>query len=112
MTITPSRRAAPPWWFALPALVLFAFVVLVPSARGMYYAFTGWDGLSPHLPFVGGANFVQAVRDPEARAAIGHTVLVAVAVTVLQNGVGLLLALGVDSAIKSRTVLRVLLFAP
>jgi len=31
---------------------------------------------------------------------------------VIQNGVGLLLALGVNSAIKSRNVLRVFLFAP
>lgn len=106
------RRPGPPWWFALPALVLFAFVVLVPSARGVYYGFTDWDGLSPHFSLVGGANFTAAWRDVDARAAIGHTLLIAVAVTVLQNGFGLLLALGVNSAIKSRTVLRVALFAP
>ena len=31
---------------------------------------------------------------------------------VIQNGIGLLLALGVNSMIKTRNVLRVLLFAP
>lgn len=112
VTVPRRRRAGPPWWFALPALALFAFVVLVPSVRGVSYAFTNWDGLSPHFAFVGGANFVAAWRDPDARQAIGHTVLIAVAVTVIQNGFGLLLALGVNSAIKSRTVLRMALFAP
>ena len=47
------RRATPPWWFVLPALLLFAFVVLVPSARGVYYAFTDWDGLDPSFAFIG-----------------------------------------------------------
>jgi raffinose/stachyose/melibiose transport system permease protein len=34
------RHVTPPWWFTVPAMLLFAFVVLVPSARGVYYAFT------------------------------------------------------------------------
>jgi raffinose/stachyose/melibiose transport system permease protein len=96
----------------VPALLLFAFVVLVPSARGVYYAFTDWDGLSPNFSFVGLGNFVEMTSDPAARQAVGQTLLIAVAITVIQNGIGLLLALGVNSAIKSRNVLRVLLFAP
>ncbi|MBP2329666.1 raffinose/stachyose/melibiose transport system permease protein [Kibdelosporangium banguiense] len=106
------RRAAAPWWFAVPAMLLFAFVVLVPSARGVYYAFTDWDGLDPNFSFVGMGNFVEMFGDPVAAQAIWHTLLIAVAVTVIQNGFGLLLALGVNSMIKSRNVLRVFLFAP
>ena len=106
------RRTTPSWWFALPAMLLFAFVVLVPSVRGVYYAFTDWDGLDPEFSFVGLANFVEMPRDPAAMQAIWHTILIAVAITIIQNGVGLLLALGVNSAIKSRNVLRVFLFAP
>ncbi|MGW1030029.1 carbohydrate ABC transporter permease [Streptomyces sp. NPDC002577] len=105
-------RTAPPWWFALPALLLFAFVVLVPSARGVYYAFTDWDGLDPDFSFVGLDNFSAMFRDSDAVQAIGHTLLIAVSITVVQNAVGLLLALGVNTAIKSRNVLRVFLFAP
>jgi raffinose/stachyose/melibiose transport system permease protein len=108
----PGRRTVPPWWFALPAMLLFAFVVLVPSVRGVYYAFTDWDGLNPQLSFVGSGNFTEVWRDPDARQAIGHTVLIAAAITIIQNGFGLMLALGVNSIIKSRNVLRVLLFAP
>src|SRR3954453_2562608 len=102
----------PPWWFTAPALALFAFVVLIPSVRGVYYAFTDWDGLDPHFSFVGLGNFVELTRDPDARQAIRHTLLIAVAITIVQNGFGLLLALGVNSTIKSRNVLRVFLFAP
>lgn len=111
---TRVRRAhnAPPWWFALPALLLFAFVVLVPSVRGVYYAFTDWDGLSRDFSFVGLGNFSDMLGDADARQAVWHTLLIAVAITVVQNAVGLVLALGVNSAIRSRNVLRVFLFAP
>jgi raffinose/stachyose/melibiose transport system permease protein len=110
---TKSRlRTAPPWWFALPALLLFAFVVVVPSARGLYYAFTNWDGLDPKFHLIGLGNFRAMLKDPTAMLVIRHTLVIAVAVTVIQNGLGLLLALGVNSAIRSRNVLRVFLFAP
>lgn len=107
-----GRRSGPPWWFMVPALLLFGFVVLVPSARGVYYAFTDWDGLSPNFSWVGLGNFAEMVSDPAATQAIWHTLVIAVAITVIQNGIGLLLALGVNSTIKSRNVLRVFLFAP
>jgi raffinose/stachyose/melibiose transport system permease protein len=105
-------RSGPPWWFVAPALVLFAFVVLVPSARGIYYAFTDWDGLSPDWSFNGLDNFTTMLDDPNAVQAVWHTLLIAVSITIIQNGLGLLLALGVNSMIKSRNVLRVFLFAP
>jgi len=93
-------------------MLLFTFVVLVPSARGIYYAFTDWDGLDPSLSFIGLDNFRQMSRDPDAVQAIRHTLLIAVSITIIQNGVGLLLALGVNTMIRSRNVLRVFLFAP
>ncbi|MFG1663857.1 carbohydrate ABC transporter permease [Streptomyces sp. Y7] len=114
MKVVPARRArsSPPWWFMAPALLLFAFVVLVPSVRGVYYAFTDWDGLSPDFSFVGLGNFADMVADADARQAVWHTLVIAVSITVIQNAVGLALALGVNTAIKSRNLLRVFLFAP
>jgi len=106
------RHATPPWWFTLPAMLLFAFVVLVPSARGVYYAFTDWDGLDPNFSLIGLGNFVAMRNDPDAIQAIKHTLLIAVSITFIQNGLGLLLALGVNTMIRSRNVLRVFLFAP
>ena len=106
------RHAAPPWWFTVPALLLFTFVVLVPSARGVHYAFTDWDGLDPDFAVIGLDNFTAIADDPDALQAIWHTLLIAVAITVIQNGIGLLLALGVNTMIKSRNFLRALLFAP
>ncbi|HEX8627036.1 MAG TPA: sugar ABC transporter permease [Catenuloplanes sp.] len=105
-------RPPAPWWFLLPAIVLYLFVVLVPSASGTWTAFTDWDGLSPVRDFVGLANFREILADPAGRGAAINTLLIAVAITIVQNAVGLLLALGVNTRIKSRNVLRVVLFTP
>ncbi|MFF5160131.1 carbohydrate ABC transporter permease [Streptomyces sp. NPDC000348] len=110
-----GKRAAgnrAPWWFVLPALVFFAFVVLVPSVQGSYFAFTDWDGISPVKNFVGLDQFRKLWDDSAARDAVGTTLLAAIAITVVQNAIGLLLALGVNARIKSRTILRVFFFAP
>ncbi|MEU5879947.1 sugar ABC transporter permease [Spirillospora sp. NPDC047279] len=108
----PVRHARVPVWFVLPALGLYVFVVLLPSVQGAGLAFTDWDGLNPARHFVGLGNFRQMWDDPAARGALRQTLIIAVAITVLQNALGLALALGVHSRIKSRFVLRVLLFAP
>jgi raffinose/stachyose/melibiose transport system permease protein len=106
------RRSFAPWWFIVPALVLYAFVVLVPSARGAYLSLTDWNGINPVSHFIGLKNFLQALHDSAAKASVTQTLLLAFTVTVVQNFVGLLLALGVHSRIRSRNFLRVLLFAP
>ena len=110
----PGRHRAwrAPGWFLLPALALYGFVVLLPSVQGTAFAFTDWDGINPVKHFVGLEKFRQMLDDPVARQGLRQTFVIAVAVTVVQNAIGLALALGVHSLIKSRNVLRVLLFAP
>jgi raffinose/stachyose/melibiose transport system permease protein len=98
--------------FAVPALVFYLFVIVVPTVQGTTYAFTDWDGLSSTFSFVGLDNVVSVLTDPASLKAIINTVIIAVVFTVVQNLIGLGLALGVNSRIKSRNVLKVLLFMP
>ncbi|SNS43348.1 carbohydrate ABC transporter membrane protein 1, CUT1 family [Actinomadura meyerae] len=106
-----ARFLSPPWWFAAPALAVYALVVLYPSASGVVYAFTDWNGLGER-GFNGLDNFTRLFRDEAARGSLVNTLLLTVAIVFVQNGIGLLLALGVHARIKSRTVLRVVFFAP
>jgi raffinose/stachyose/melibiose transport system permease protein len=106
------RRWLAVWWFALPAVVFYVFVMIVPAARGVFEAFTNWDGLSSTQTFVGFSNFVTILHDPVALGAIIHTLIIAISVTVFQNLIGLLLALGVKSNIKTGKILSVIFFAP
>jgi len=105
------RSRMPPWWFVAPALVVYGLVVLYPSISGMVYAFTDWSGLGGKS-FNGLANFRQLAHDDAARGSVRNTVLLTVTILFVQNGVGLLLALGVHALIKSRALLRVIFFAP
>lgn len=115
--VAPPRRAhrlrrTAPGWFLLPAAAFYLFSVIVPSVQGTAFAFTDWDGLSPAKAFVGLDQFRRLASDGDARGAIANTLVIGLGITVVQTLVGLLLALGVHSKIKSRHVLRVLFFAP
>ncbi|GAA5162598.1 sugar ABC transporter permease [Amycolatopsis dongchuanensis] len=129
MTVTSERVAEPrvrkgparrrktsatkvPFWFAVPCLVVFFAVVAYPTVQGVLYAFTDWSGLGSAIHFNGLANFVALFSSSDTVGALWHTVLMAVVITVVQNAIGLALALGVSSRVKSRNVLRTLLFAP
>jgi raffinose/stachyose/melibiose transport system permease protein len=97
--------------FVVPALVVYAIIVLYPSIAGVVYAFTDWSGIGS-FKFVGLANFHTLLHDDRALASITNTLLLTVAIVIVQNGIGLLLALGVNTNIRSRALLRVIFFAP
>lgn len=109
-----ARRAGVnvPWWFLAPAVAIYLFIVVMPSFRGGFFSFTDWNGLGEDWAFVGFQNFVDVFSDRAARAALLNTVILAVVATVVQNAIGLALALGLNSMVKSRYVLRVIFFAP
>ena len=49
--------------FAGPAVILFSAVVIVPFIFGLYLTFTGWDGISSSIPFVGFENYLSLFKD-------------------------------------------------
>lgn len=108
------RRASihVPVWFVLPAAAVFVFVLVVPSAQGIVYSFTDWDGFNDDYSFVGLQNYVRIFTDGRAGTPILNTLLLAAVVIVFQNAIGLLLALGLNSLVRSRHILRVVFFVP
>jgi raffinose/stachyose/melibiose transport system permease protein len=114
VTRAPRRgsRLRPPWWFVIPALAFFAFAVIVPSLQGVWFSLQDWNGFGTGGTFSGLSNYLHLLQNPSAVIWIRNTLLIAVAATVLQTVIGLLLALGVHAKIKSRHVLRVVFFAP
>lgn len=102
---------APPWIFVVPALIVYAIVVLYPSIAGVVYAFTDWSGIGS-FSFVGLRNFHTLLGDDRALASVTNTLLLTVAIVIVQNGIGLLMALGVNTGIRTKALVRVIFFAP
>ena len=112
-TPTRSRRARDPAiWFALPAIVVYLVVVIYPSLAGAVYAFTDWSGIGGAPNWVGLDNFKRLFTDDQSFGALRNTVLLTIFIVIVQNAVGLALALGVHAQIKSRYALRAIFFAP
>ena len=96
----------------LPALAVYLFVVVWPSLQGATLSFTNWNGIRPDSEFVGTENFERAFGDVRMWGALGNTIVIALVITVVQTVLGLLFALGANSLIKSKNVIRVIMFAP
>ena len=99
------------WWFVVPAVVVYLYVVIVPSSQGLYLSFTSWSSLPQPTQFIGWENYVTILQGDAGRATF-RTVLIAFTVVVLQNVLGLALALLLNGKVFGRNVLRTIIFAP
>jgi raffinose/stachyose/melibiose transport system permease protein len=101
-----------PLVLAVPALIALFATHFIPQLAGSWYAFTDWNGFSAHANWVGLRNFRELLHDPTTRGALWHTLELSFAFVVIVNLTGLGFALGLNRTLKSRHVLRALLFAP
>jgi len=83
----------------------------IATAGGAFYAFTNWTGIGD-FDFVGLDNFTRIFEDPALIGSLKNTLFLAFGFLVLTNVFGLMLALALNRTLKSRYLLRVLLFMP
>jgi len=124
LTVPPGRRrwARPAkgskpliqfghWWWALPAVIMVVGVHYLATLTGGFFAFTDWTGLGS-WNWVGWGNFARIFEDPGLVLALWNTLFLAFGSVILTNVFGLLFALGINRTLKSRYILRTLLFMP
>ncbi|MFA6734885.1 MAG: sugar ABC transporter permease [Sphaerochaetaceae bacterium] len=110
-----SKKAGNGWFclFVLPALIIFAIVVLVPFVIGIGYSFVSWDGLAVNKPqFAGLSNYAKLFHDARFGQSAWHTVLFTIMAVLAINILGLLLALMVTSTLKINSIARTMFFMP
>ena len=99
------------WWFALPAVAVYLLIVIIPTVQGGYMALTNWSAFKLDANFIGFGNFVTLFHGDSGAAAL-RTLFIAVATVLMQNVIGLLLALMLNGRLRGRNVLRTIIFAP
>ncbi len=95
----------------LPALILFVIFNTIPLITGAMYSFTNYRGYGSY-EFVGLRNSIDLFSDSRVGNSYLFTFKYAVAGTILVNLLSLLLALGLNSKIKCKSLLRGVYFLP
>jgi ABC-type sugar transport system permease subunit len=100
------------FWFILPAFIVYTAFVIVPTISSVYLSFTSWDGISPKINYIGFDNFVEIIKSPRVHNALKNTMIIAVALVLLENIVALALAVLVDQVRWFKNFFRSIFYFP
>jgi len=105
------RRKSPyPYWFCLPAAVIFFVFFVVPTFSSFFFSLTRWDLTS--WEFIGLDNYVNFFQESALLTSLKNTLIYAVVTCGLKVVLGMLLALLLTSQIIARGFLRSVVFFP
>ena len=95
-----------------PILAVYILFFVIPVVSSMFFSLTNFNGISLNFKWVGFNNYDVAFHDKVFKKAMVNTFLFALGATVLQNLFAIVFAMALNTKIKSRNFLRMLLFAP
>jgi raffinose/stachyose/melibiose transport system permease protein len=78
--------------FLLPTILVLFVVVAAPFIISLYLSFTGWNGVSSVLPFVGGRNFAEIFSKAKFFNSFWFTLRITAVIVALVNVAGIALA--------------------
>ena len=98
--------------FLAPAVILFFYIVGEPFIRGFLYSFTDWNGVSKEMNIVGFDNYMKFFKDPTVLLPIKNSLYYTAITVVVNNLIGLGLALLLNNSFKGTKVYRTIFFIP
>lgn len=98
--------------FYAPALIMLVLFSLYPLISGIGISLTSWDGFNPEKIFVGLSNYVTMLRDANFRMTLINTFIYGIGSTIIQQVLGLDLALLLNSKIKGCNLMRAIIYLP
>lgn len=105
-----TRRSPYPYWFVLPAAVVFVTLFLVPTVASFWFSLTRWDLFDAE--FIGWDNYRQFFKEPFLVQGLVNTLIYAVVTSGVKSVLGLLLAVLLTSGIWFQGFLRSVVFFP
>lgn len=107
-----NKRAAVPWLFLTPYLILTAVFFIYPFINSIWLAFHQTNGPRSSA-FVGISNFAFVLHDPDFYTAVKNTTFYAIVSVAIQLPLSLGLAMLLNSGkSRVRNVFRLILFSP
>lgn len=103
---------------ALPAMILFVLVILLPFTVGVIYSFCGWRGTyfagGEHFweAFVGLDNYINVFKSKKFMAAFTYTIVFTITAVISLNAVSLIMALLATAIHKGAGAYRTIYFLP
>lgn len=110
-----DRQSFIPYFFAVPGMLLFVLIALVPIVQTVILSFTNWDGVVTldKIQFVGLGNYQKVVTGQEFLLALKNNVLWALVSVTVPIAIGLVQAtVIVNSDVKGKNLFQLLLFLP
>ena len=105
------RQSSPyPYWFVLPAAVVFVTLFLVPTFASFWFSMTRWDLFEAE--YIGWDNYEQFFKEPFLVQGLVNTMIYAVVTSASKSVLGLLLAVLLTSGILWQGFLRSVVFFP
>lgn len=99
-----------PYWFYLPAVILFVVFFLIPTAMSFYYSLTRWSLFD--ATFIGLDNYKAFLEDSQLKLAFRNTIIYAFLTSGLKVIIGLPLAMLLTSRIKLPGLYRSVIYFP
>lgn len=99
-----------PYWFYLPAAIVYGIFFIVPTAMAFYFSLTRWSLFN--ATFIGFENYVEFLGDPQLMSGLRNTLIYAVITSGLKVLISLPLAMLLTSNIRLKNVLRNIIFFP
>ncbi|MEI7988789.1 MAG: sugar ABC transporter permease [Chloroflexota bacterium] len=98
--------------FIAPNFFLFAVFTYYPILYSIALSFSGWNFLDPQIRFVGIENYLRLVQDGDFWRVLGNTLLYAVSVVLIAQGLAFLLALFLNRRMPAQPFFRTVAFTP
>lgn len=106
--VFPNRM----YLFVIPALVLFLIFWIVPVLQLFYYSMTNFNGINYDYDYVGVKNYLTLLKDGSMVNAIKNTLIYAVVVVVLNNLLGLVIAMALNVKLRGKAFFRTVSYVP
>ena len=97
---------------ALPALLLYGALIVVPLLMAVATSFTSWAGFGTVPTYVGFDNYTEAASDPTVQRTLLVTAAIAFGSTIAMTAMGLLLASLLNHPGRLSVTYRAIIFFP